>query len=124
MGKAAIIYVVGLSLLVGYGLMNINANSTASMDTYQEYYGRTMAHNLAITGANIGTQLLTRNPAYAGNLLNQQFGSSGWYDMRLTKSGSEARIVSTAKFKTYIEPAHPDGYIRDTVIAEFKRIPF
>jgi hypothetical protein len=124
MGKAAIIYVVGLSLLVGYGLMNINANSTASMDTYQQYYGRTMAHNLAITGANIGTQLLTRNPTYTGNLLNQQFGSSGWYDMRLTKSGEEARIVSTARFKTYVEPEHPDGYIRDTVIAEFKRIPF
>lgn len=124
MGKAAIIYVVGLSLLVGYGLMNINANSTQSMDTYQQYYGRTMAHNLAITGANIGTQLLTRNPAYTGDLLNQQFGSNGWYDMRLTKSGHEARIVSVARFKTYIEPDHPDGYIRDTVIADFKHIPF
>ena len=124
MGKAVVIYVVGLSLIVGYGLMNINANSTSSVDTYQQYYGRTMAHNLALTGANIGTQLLTRNPAYTGNLLNQQFGSNGLYDMRLTKSGETARIASTSRFKYYVEPDHPDGYIRDTVIAEFKRIPF
>lgn len=124
MGKAAVIYVVGLSLLVGYGLMNINANSTESMDTYQRYYGRTMAHNLAITGANIGTQLLTRNPAYTGDLINQQFGPNGWFDMRLTKSGMEAQIVSVSRFKTYPNPEHPDGYLRDTVIAGFKRIPF
>jgi hypothetical protein len=124
MGKSSIIYVVGLSLLVGYGLMNINNNSTRSMDTYTHYYGRTMAHNLALTGANIGTQLLTRNPAYTGNLLNQQFGLNGSYDMRLTKWGDSAQIISVSSFRTIPDADHPSGYLRDTVIARFKHIPF
>jgi hypothetical protein len=53
MGKASIVYVVGLSMMLAYSLLNINAASTASVDAYTEYYGRTMAHNIAATGANI-----------------------------------------------------------------------
>ncbi len=124
MGKSSLIYVIGLGVLVGYGLLNINNNSTASMDTYKEYYLRTMAHNLAVTGANIGTQLITRNPLYAGDLTEQPFGANGWYSMQLTRSGSTAMITSTSKVRTGISWAHLDGFIRDTVIASFKHIPF
>lgn len=124
MGKAAIIYVIGLSLLVGYGLSNINANSTRSLDTYTQYYGRTMAHNLALTGANIGTQLLTRTPSYSGNLMNQALGANGWFDMTLTKSGDSAHILSVSRFRVMRSQEYPDGYMRDTVLAGFKHIPF
>lgn len=124
MGKATIVYIVGLSLLVSYGLRNINANTLASSDTFQQYYGSMMSRNLAITGANIGTQLLTRNPAYAGDLVNQQFGPGGWFDMRLTKVGDEATIIATSRYATAVSREYPDGYVRDSVIASFQRISF
>jgi hypothetical protein len=124
MGKSVVIYIIGLSLLVSYGLMNINANSVASIDTFHHYYGGKMSHNLAITGANIGTQLLTRNPAYSGDMVNQQFGTGGWFDMRVTKTGDEATVLATSRYQTLICPEYPDGYMRDTVIASFRRISF
>ena len=55
MGKAAVVYVIGLSLIIGIGLANINQSSVGSMDTYSTYFGRTMAHNIALAAANIGT---------------------------------------------------------------------
>ncbi len=124
MGKAAVIYVIGLAMLIGYGLTNINANSLASMDTYGKYYALTMSHNLAITGANIGTQLLTRSPSYAGDMLNQQLGPAGWFDMRLTRDGDRATIITTSRQATTVCQQYPDGYVRDTVIASFERIRF
>jgi hypothetical protein len=58
MGKSSIVYVVGLSMLIAYGLLNISESSNASVDTYSDYYGRTMGHNIALAGANIGTRLV------------------------------------------------------------------
>jgi len=46
MGRSSIIYVIGLSLLVGVVLRNINERGTTSQDSYVTYYGRTMAHTL------------------------------------------------------------------------------
>lgn len=124
MGKAIVVYVIGMAILLGYGLRNITANSLASMDTYGKYYASTMSHNLAITGANIGTQLLTRSPSYAGDMLNQQLGPAGWFDVRVTRAGESAMIFSTSRQATAVCQQYPDGYVRDTVIASFERIRF
>ena len=124
MGKSTVIYVVGLALLVHYGLSNIRSNSLASMNTYGRFYASTMSHTLAITAANIGTQLLTRNPAYTGDMVDQQLGSGGWFTMRVTRTGEEATIVATSRHLTTVCPDYPDGFVRDTVIASFRQIHF
>ena len=48
MGKSSIVYVIGLSLIIGIALANINETSMGSMDSYTTYFGRTMAHNIAL----------------------------------------------------------------------------
>ncbi len=55
MGKSSVIYVIGLSLIVGIMLMNINKTAVESVDTYTLYFGRTMAHNISLAAANLGS---------------------------------------------------------------------
>jgi hypothetical protein len=49
MGRSSIIYVIGLTLIVGLVLNNITRNSVNSMDTYSTYYGSTQVHNIAVS---------------------------------------------------------------------------
>ncbi len=111
MGKSSIIYVIGLALLLGYALMMISATSTSSMDNYTAYYGRSMAHNIAITGANIGTQLIMRTPTYTGDLLNQSY-AGGTFNMYIERPGGDSAWV-----KCYSRIDVSGETIRDTVIA-------
>jgi hypothetical protein len=114
MGKASIIYVIGLSMMLGYALLTISSNSTSSMDNYTMYYGRSMAHNLAITGANIGTQLLMRDPGYTGDLINRTY-AGGTFSMYITKPGGDSAFV-----KCYSRIDVSGETIRDTVLACLK----
>ena len=114
MGKASIVYVLGLSTMLAYSLMNINITSTSSLDTYTLYYGRTMAHNIALAGANVGTQLILANAKYSTDLLNLQFGG-GYYSMYVENPGEDS-----AKINVYSRIDVSGETLRDTVIATFK----
>src|SRR5512140_485956 len=111
MGKASIIYVMGLTVMLGYALMNISSSSTMSLDNFTAYYGRSMAHNLAITGANIGAQLVMRDANYTGDLLNQQY-AGGSYDLYFERPGGDSIWV-----RCYSKIDVSAETLRDTVIA-------
>jgi len=117
MGKSSIVYVIGLSLLVAYGLLNINESSNSSMDTYTEYYGRSMTHNIALAGANIGTRAILNNPTYSTNLLDQDF-AGGKFNMYVTHTIDSAFVTSAAWMNVSGQT------IRDTVIAVLRHTPF
>ena len=118
MGKASIVYVVGLSMILAYSLLTVSASGTSSMDNYTSYYGHTMAHDIAITGANIGSSLLLNNPLYTTNLLNQSYGG-GTFSIYVTNPGTDSAIISSF---SSIEVSGET--INDTVIAVFKYTPF
>jgi hypothetical protein len=118
MGKSAIVFVVGMSVLLGYALMNISTTSTTSTDNYTAYYGRSMAHNIAITGANIGTQLLLSNPAYNSDLIDQNY-AGGKFDMHIVKPGGDSSWV-----QVFSSIDVSGTTIRDTVIACLKFTSF
>ncbi len=117
MGKFSVIYVIGLSAIIVYSLWNINASGVNAGDVYSTYYGRTMVHDIAITGANIGSQALLANPAYSTDLLDQQF-AGGSFDMFVTRTSENATITSVAKFELAGQTLY------DTVIGVFKNTPF
>lgn len=114
MGKASLIYVVGLSVMLGYALLNVSSTSSQSMDNYLFYYGRSMAHNLALTGANIGTQLLLRDPTYDTDLIDQQY-AGGTFSVYFDKSGGDSCLVNS-----YSEIEFGGVELRDTVIGCLK----
>jgi hypothetical protein len=129
MGRSSIIYVVGLTLIVGMVLNNITHNSLSSMDTYTTYYGATRVHNIAVSGANVGTSLLLNYSAFPSNFGVDFFGGhdsimyldntpqSQWVTLR---SVSQVDMIITST-------TQPDKYglpFRDTVEGVFKHVQF
>ena len=111
MGKASIVYVIGLGVILSVALMNVSATSTSAVDNYTAYYGRTMAHNIALTGANIGTQKLLYDGTYNTSLLNQSY-AGGTFDMYIVRPGGDSVWVNC-----YSRIDVSDETIRDTVLA-------
>lgn len=120
MGKSTIIYVIGLSLIVGLTLTTVNRTSLDSMDTYATYFGRTMAHNIALAAANLGANKVLFTPGYS-TALSGSF-SGGSYSVAFNDTGTGS---SYAKFMTVVSQYSAGGEnMRDTVKAVFSRVGF
>ena len=118
MGKSSVVYVIGLSMMIAIAMININKDSSSSMDTYTSYYGHTVAHNIALAGANIATQLIMRTPTYSGDLLNQTF-NGGHFDVRITSIAGNGKRVTSTSWVTV-----SGATVRDSVIADLRYTPF
>ena len=129
MGRSSIIYVIGLTLIVGLVLNNITHNSMSSMDTYMTYYGSTRVHNIAVSGANVGTTLLLSYPVFPSNFGVDFFGGhdsimylantpqTDWVTIR---SVSEVEQLMTS----YVQPEKIGLPFRDTVEGVFRHVQF
>lgn len=126
MGKQLLVYVVGMSMMISYAMLNMNKTSLDSQDSYALSYGRTMVRNIAHAGANVGTQLCLADTGYSTNLLDQSF-NGGRYSVFITKSGDTTRVTSVARIgMRYYDVATRSWQteIRDTVEAMLRRISF
>lgn len=123
MGKASIIYVLGLSAIIAYALLNINRSSTGSMDSFSEYYGRTMAHNIAVTGANVGTQMLLRDYTYMAARTDSFGGGQYSFTVDSVNTRGDKRITVASVINLF-DNIQNTSLVRDTVIAYFRHTPF
>jgi hypothetical protein len=120
MGKSSIVYVIGLSLIIGIALANINETSMGSMDSYTTYFGRTMAHNIALAAANVGANRVLFDYSYSSSF-SGPFGG-GTYSVAYSDTGSANTYV---KFMDVVAAFNSGGEtIRDTVRAVFGRRQF
>jgi hypothetical protein len=113
MGKATIIYVVGLGMLVGYWLLNVNAAGTDAMNNYIAYYGKTVARNIAASGANMGCSDLFQDPGYSTPYNDVSF-AGGTLNVRFLTAGNKMFVISTGAIRV-----GPETY-RDTIVAELR----
>lgn len=113
-GKAGIVYVMGLALIFGMISWNMNRYSvetTGNMETYTE---GTIAHNLALAGANIGLMKLYQNHGWGGNF-SQNFnlpGLKGSANISLSLSGAKGLLTSVSTYSTWWITG---GSIHDTI---------
>jgi hypothetical protein len=120
MGKSSVVYVIGLSLIIGIALANINDTSMESMDTYATYFGRTMAHNVAITAANVATHNAMFNAAFTTAFTGSFAG--GQYSVTYNDTGSGATLTRFINATSHY--AAGGELIRDTVRAILIRTMF
>ena len=113
MGKASLIYVLGLSFIVSYGLLNINAAGTDAVDNFATYYGRTLAHEIASSGANIGCSDVFDNPSYMTPYNDVTF-KGGNLDVSFAVAGNIKHVTSVGS----IVIGHSTIY--DTVTVELR----
>jgi len=114
MGKAVIIYIMGLSLIVGIGLYNINSSSTDAVDNYINYYGSTMTRNIAASGANIGCSDAFLDPMIKTKYSNISF-MDGKLNVRMVDAGNQRFVISVGSLD--LGPKT----MRDTIIAELRK---
>ncbi len=94
-GKAAMLLVLGFSLIFLVFGNNFNSLTTRAVDNNSRYYTETMAHNIAVAGANLASNAVFMNRSwdsgykdlhYQGGILNVYITNPSGY------SGSKVKV--------------------------------
>ena len=75
-GKAIIILVMGVSMILGYIALNISRVVNRSSSNMATYYSMTESHNLATVGANVGLAKAYQNKNWTGTIEQEYDGST------------------------------------------------
>lgn len=101
-GKALLILVIGFTLIflvMGYFWGSL---ATRSVDNHVSYYKTTIAHNIAVSGANMGLQKVVSNYNTTGNLLSgnlfDQDFENGRMDVNIDTNGTFKTLTSVGTF--------------------------
>jgi hypothetical protein len=122
MGRSSIIYVIGLSLIVGMVLNTVTRNSVSSMDVYIAYYESTQLHNIAVSSANVGTSYLLNYSVFPPNFGVDFFGG---HDSIMYLANVPQPLWVTLKSIAWTGKVDKDGnMLRDTVEVVFKHVQF
>ncbi len=111
-GKGTLIVILGFSVIFGIASQYWNRSSTVAIDNFVDYYDTTVAHNIAVSAANISADSLFLNPSMT--TLNLSGATSGGSFNSVTSlisiNGTQyVSIVSATQYQGR------RGLIRDTV---------
>src|SRR5512146_2203266 len=117
LGKAGIIYVIGFGLVLTTIGLNLNHYAVQATGTMGAYYDQTAAHNLALTGANVGLAKFYADSTWMGSVTQAVDDGSlkGSFTVGMTDLGVQGiRLRSVSTFSTWYA-----GAIHDTVEVYF-----
>ncbi len=118
-GKAAVIFVVGFGLILGYISLNLNSMATETVGNMAMYNHATASHDLASAGANVGLAKFYQDTTWYGS--TTQTFTSGPFRGSFTVSTTAVpgNMVRLRSVSTY-EP-DPSTTLHDTVEVYFSR---
>jgi hypothetical protein len=121
-GKASILIVMGFSAVLLVMTQNFNSLTVRSVDNFASYYEETIAHNIAVSGANFAASALFFDNHWTSGFSDVQFGG-GKFDVTVidTSAVQNEKIITVVS--TYPWPASPaPGYSRltDTVMVKLQ----
>jgi hypothetical protein len=124
MGKAALLYVIGLTLLVSYILFNVNGSASRTVSNSIDYYERTVAHNIAVTAANVGTNMLLFSTLTSPSTVTGSF-QGGTYTIHVDSVNAQGdqRLTAISQYPSTDRFGAPST-ISDSVVAKFRHTPF
>jgi hypothetical protein len=99
-GKATMLLVVGFSLIFLTIGRNFGGLSTSAVENLTDYYTETVSHNIAVTGANIASNRIFRDPTWTAGYHDINY-SGGTLDVSinvLDAFKNIRQIVSTGNF--------------------------
>ncbi|MCU7492174.1 MAG: hypothetical protein ACM3UR_12550 [Bacteroidota bacterium] len=98
-GKASIYMVLGFSLIFLVASMNYGRLTGSAVDNNVEYYKNTVAHNIAVSGANMAANEIFLDKNWNAGYTNLPF-SSGKINVTVEDAGQQKkRITSTGEFQ-------------------------
>jgi len=72
-GKATLLLIVGFSLIFLVVSKNFGDVSNRAVDNFVDYYTQTVAHDIAISGANIAANNIFLDPTWSSGYSNVPF---------------------------------------------------
>jgi hypothetical protein len=116
MGRASVFMVLGLAWTLSVMGPSVARYSNDAYENYINYYEQSQVHNIAASGANIGTNEVFRVPTWNAGYTSIPY-SGGWYTvtakhLTLPKDTSRIMITSIGKFVSWKSNADT---LRDTV---------
>ncbi|GAB4297130.1 MAG: hypothetical protein Kow0098_21030 [Ignavibacteriaceae bacterium] len=97
-GKASLLLVIGFSMIFMAKATKLLEFSNSAVDNYVQYYSESIAHNIAVAGANMASNELFFNKYWTKGYSNLDF-SGGKLDVQIQTIGADNRkIISIGDF--------------------------
>jgi len=111
MGKSSLLVVLGLSAIVAFFVLKMNANSRENLSTTIEMYDRTQARLIANTGVEVYLEKLYSDPTLINTTSSPQSLFNGSYVVNLSGTLPSVRVTSTATFQNTTHIAVADAIL-------------
>lgn len=98
MGKSLLIIVLGMSIIVSFLILNLNANSKESLSTTVNMLENTQARLISNSGVEIFLEKLKADMSMNGNTYYNNTLMGGTYDVNISGPDSLVTVRSTANF--------------------------
>ena len=98
MGKASIILAIGVTVLISFLVMDLNANNNEGIQSTVDFYDNTKARLIANSGVEIYLEKLRRDKNLHGYFANNKL-ANGTYSVNIYGPDSAMKIVSSATLK-------------------------
>lgn len=97
MGKGLIITVLGVSIIIGALMMNLNSNSLAGLQSTIDLFEQTQARLIANSGIEVYLEKLKNNKTLSGSF-HHNILMGGEYDINIYGPDSALKITSLSRF--------------------------
>jgi hypothetical protein len=114
-GKAALIVVVGFSIILGFVVRSLSVVSTRAQGNMSTYAASAESHNMAITGANVGLARLYQDTLWRGTETQSLSGSFNGSFTYTVFDGAGGRPI--LRSVSYVRGPHE--ILQDTVVVAF-----
>lgn len=97
MGKSSLIIVLGMSVIIAFFILKLNANSKENLSTTMNMYEQTQARLIANSGVEIYLEKLKADLSMRGKSFNGNKLFNGTYNVHIS-TGDTVMVTSTAYF--------------------------
>ncbi len=98
MGKSSLIIVLGMSVLIGFFILRLNANSSENVSTTSHMFQHTKARLIANSGVEVFLEKLKNDPTMMESEFNGNTLFGGTYDVTIEGPEDCVQVTSLASF--------------------------
>ena len=98
MGKGVLIIVLGMSMIIGFYILKLNANSKENLSTTVNMFEQTQARLIANSGVEVFLEKLKHDRTMMNSSFTNNSLFGGTYDIDISGPDSMVRVTSTATF--------------------------
>lgn len=99
MGKSVLIIVLGMSVLMSFFILKLNANSKEGLSTTINMFEETQARIIANSGVEIFLEKLKADKSMLGKTYTNNSLFNGTYDVKIEGPDTLVKVTSTATFQ-------------------------